>query len=253
MTEPRSLTYWRLGPDGGPVVLLLHPWFGCAAFWDDVLPALQGCRVLVPDLYSPARGTWHAMANPQGLSEAVTAVLDAEDADTCRVAGNSMGGILAQMIAIAEPARVSHLVLIGTGARSHGLKSAFRERLDRWLRTREPGTLEQLTRGLVAPRAAGSPAIDACVARLARVNPDYLAAIPTSTMNTDLRPGLTRVTARTLVGRGGLDSIRTRAHAEELAASIPDARAVEIPRAGHSPMVDSAARMRLLLREHFEL
>jgi pimeloyl-ACP methyl ester carboxylesterase len=248
-----NLDYSRFGHPSQPAVLLLHPWFGCAGFWEPVLPVLAGCMVVVPDLYSPARGEWRAVANPESLATSLVAVLDAEGVSSCRVVGNSMGGILAQLLATREPRRFSHLVLIGTGARSGRLRSGFRTLLERWLHGRSPSDLAALTRGLVAPRCATDPIVEACVAKLAAVDPDYVAAIPSATLAVDLRSRLGAVTARTLVVRGQLDAIRTRVHARELAAAIPDARAVEIAGAGHSPMVDSTPQLNRILARFLEL
>jgi pimeloyl-ACP methyl ester carboxylesterase len=66
-------------------------------------------------------------------------------------------------------------------------------------------------------------------------------------MGLDLRPLLGAIEAPTLVVRGEQDSIRTRDHADELTAGIRGARMVEIPGAGHSPMVDSTASFNRIL------
>jgi 3-oxoadipate enol-lactonase len=244
---PTRLTYRRFGPATGPIVLLLHPWFGCWRFWEPVLPALTRFRCLVPDLYSPADGPWTAVGHPEGLARGLVALLDAEQAGSCAIAGNSMGGILGQLLAAAAPTRVRKLVLVGTGARSSGLHGAFQARLAAWLESLDPVALTELTRGLVAPRAARHPIVEACIAHLADVDPRYLAEIPTTTMGLDLRTRIGAVTAQTLVIRGELDAIRTRAHAQELARAIRGARLVEMAAAGHSPMIDSTAQFNRLL------
>jgi 3-oxoadipate enol-lactonase len=229
------------GPPGGRPVLLLHPWFGCARFWEPALPALDGARWLAADLYSPARGDWAGVAAPGPLAEAVADLLDGP-AD---VVGCSMGGILAMLLAAGRPELVRRLVVVGTGATSVGLHSAFAE----WLAAPGPAGLEPLTRGLVASRAARHPLVDACVAELAAVDPAYVAAVPRATLGLDLRPRLARIAAPALVVRGELDAIRTAAHVRELAAGIPGARAVELPGAGHAPMVDSPALFNRMLRD----
>jgi 3-oxoadipate enol-lactonase len=241
------LAYTVDGSRRGRPVVLLHPWFGCAAFWDPVRPVLTGCRVITFDLYSPAAGDWAAMAAPEAMASAVGDVLRREADRPAVVIGNSMGGILAQLVAVAWPALVERLVLVGTGARSAGLQSEFAARLAAWLAAPDPRVLPDFTRGLVAPRAAGHPAVLACVERVATLDPAYLAAVPRAAQRLDLRAGLGGVRAPALVIRGELDIIRTRAHADELAASIPGARALEIAGAGHSPMVDSTDEFNRLL------
>lgn len=233
------------GPPGGRPVLLLHPWFGCARFWEPALPALEGACWLAADLYSPARGDWASLAAPGPLAAAAADLLDGPT----DVVGNSMGGILALLLAADRPELVRRLVVIGSGATSAGLHSAFADRLAAWLAAPDPAGLEPLTRGLVAPHAARHPLVDACVAELAAVDPAYVAAVPRATLGLDLRPRLARIAAPALIVRGELDAIRTDSHARELAEGIPGARAVEIPGAGHSPMVDSPAAFNRLLAE----
>jgi 3-oxoadipate enol-lactonase len=241
------MTYQRLGLPAGAPVLLIHPWFGCPRFWKPVLPSLSMSRCLLIDLYSPALGPWTEIANARSLADGLLAVLDAEHIDAATVIGNSMGGILAQLLAAEHPARVDRLVLIGTGATSAGLNSRFAGQLAVWLEKRDRAGLEALTRSLVAPRAAQEPIVDACVKAVQAVDPDYLAAIPRATLGLDLRPILGAITAPTLVVRGALDAIRTQAHAEELSHGIRKARSVELDGAGHSPMVDSSRAFNRIL------
>jgi 3-oxoadipate enol-lactonase len=243
------LGYTVDGPKAGRPLLLLHPWFGCAAFFDPVRPVVTDNRVIAVDLYSPAVGDWRELAAPEPLAAAVVEVLEQETDRPAVVIGNSMGGILAQLVALTRPDLVEKLIIVGTGARNTGLHSKFSERLAAWLAKPDSAQLPAFTRGLVVPRAAGHWAVAACVERLARVDPDYIAAVPRATLGLDLRSRLAGVTAPTLVIRGELDTIRTREHAEELAASIPGARAVEIRGAGHSPMVDSTDEFNALAAE----
>jgi 3-oxoadipate enol-lactonase len=242
------LSYQRMGTAGGAPVLLVHPWFGCSRFWEPVLPCLSTRTCIVIDLYSPALQPWTEIANAHSLATGLLGVLDEEGAKAAVVIGNSMGGILGQLLAAQHPDRVDKLVLIGTGAAGSGLNSDFANRLTTWLEKKDSTGLEELTRGLVAPGAAHDHLVDSCVRAVAAVDSDYIAAVPRATLGLDLRPMLGAITASTLVVRGELDGIRTRAHAEELANGIRGARSVEIRGAGHSPMVDSTdAFNRLLL------
>ena len=86
------------------------------------------------DLYSlGASENWRGFASPEGLARAVAAMLDALRIDRCNPIGNSMGGIAAQCLAAAQPARIEKLVLLGTGARTIGVKPEFRQALDAWI------------------------------------------------------------------------------------------------------------------------
>jgi 2-hydroxymuconate-semialdehyde hydrolase len=110
------------GDSGGalPPVLLLHgsgPGVSATANWRAVVPALSaGRRVIAPDqlgfggtatgeprTYGRAAWTKHALA-----------LLDTLGVDTVDVIGNSMGGAIALSMAVARPAAVRRIVLMGT-------------------------------------------------------------------------------------------------------------------------------------------
>jgi pimeloyl-ACP methyl ester carboxylesterase len=124
------LVFHRRAPlTGGPVepVVLLHPWFGSWPFWQRTVEALPEFETLSVDLYSlGASDDWQRFAGPQGLARAVGAMLDALRIERCIVVGNSMGGIAAQALAATRGDQISKLVLVGTGARTVGVKPEFR-------------------------------------------------------------------------------------------------------------------------------
>lgn len=237
---PTALRYHRYGAPGPDLPLvLLHPWFGCDAFWDDTVKAFAGRTCLVPDMYSIGDGNWAQFVGPDGLAAAVTRMLDAEEVVTCDLAGNSMGGIVSQMIASAAPTRVERLVLIGTGATAADLDPAYRASIDEWLRGDVDGSL---TAAFVRRLLASDPPRDRMidfVSRVVRGNPEFIGATLTSALGMDLRPRLSRITARTLIVRGSLDAGRTAEHVRALRDGIASSATIEIAGAGHSPMVDS--------------
>lgn len=108
------------GPGGQPPLLLLHgsgPGVTGTANWRAVVPALSADRrVIAPDqlgfggtatgeqrTYGRAAWTGHALA-----------LLDALGLDTVDVIGNSMGGAIALSLAVARPAAVRRIVLMGS-------------------------------------------------------------------------------------------------------------------------------------------
>jgi 2-hydroxymuconate-semialdehyde hydrolase len=109
-------------PEGasGPPLLLLHgsgPGVTAAANWRPVIPALSAHRrVLAPDqlgfggtatgeqrIYGRAAWTEHALA-----------LLDTLGAGVVDIIGNSMGGAIALSVAVARPAAVRRIVLMGS-------------------------------------------------------------------------------------------------------------------------------------------
>jgi pimeloyl-ACP methyl ester carboxylesterase len=221
-------------------VILLHPWFGCWQFWRQTVEDLPELETYSVDLYSLGAGPdWQRFAGPQGLAEAVGAMLDGLRIERCSVVGNSMGGIAAQALAAARGHQIGRLVLVGTGARTTGLKSEFREAVDQWIAGGpDPALTERLVDALIARRPAAEE-FDQFVGMVVNANKAFMGAVLNSAFALDLRPELPRITAATLIIRGKFDAARTRTHVEELLAGIPNSTALEIPDAGHSPQVDS--------------
>ncbi|MEU6105109.1 alpha/beta fold hydrolase [Streptomyces flaveolus] len=65
--------------------------------------------------------------------------MDAEGLDRVDVVGNSVGGIVAQVVASTVPERVRRLVLVGTGASTQGALPGFAQAVDRWIDTGRDG------------------------------------------------------------------------------------------------------------------
>jgi len=228
-----------IGRQAAPVVLL-HPWFGCWQFWRRTVDALPEIETFAVDLYSlGASEGWRRFASPEGLAQAVGRLIDALRIDGCSVVGNSMGGIAAQALAAARGDRIGKLVLVGTGARTVGVKPDFRRALDEWIAGGpDRDFTERLVDALVARRPEAEE-FEVFVDTVMGANKAFMGAVLNRAFELDLRPVLPRITASTLVIRGEHDAARTRTNVEELLAGIPKSTALEIPDAGHSPQVDS--------------
>lgn len=103
------------GPEGGPVVVLLHGWPQHWWMWRHVLGPLAaaGARVVAPD----HRGYGWSEATADGYSTAeraidALAVLDALGVGTFRLAGHDWGGAAAVAIALGRPERVERLTVM---------------------------------------------------------------------------------------------------------------------------------------------
>src|SRR6202453_4186870 len=106
------------GP-AAPPVLLLHgsgPGVTGLANWRPVIPALSADRrVIAPDQLGfggTASGDPRTYGRAAWTDHALT-LLDTLDAGTVDIIGNSMGGAIALSIAVARPAAVRRIVLMG--------------------------------------------------------------------------------------------------------------------------------------------
>ena len=236
--------------DDGVPVLLLHPWFGCRAFWDPTCDLL-GAAAYAVDWYSVGEGDWTPWASPEGLARATITLLDVLGHERVDVVGNSVGGIVAQLLAARHGNRVRRLVLVGTGASLHGRPTRFGRLVSAWL----DGSVDRetlapaLVDALVAAPIRGY-ARSTYIEAVLDADPDFVSAVLLAARSLDLRPELGSITAPTLVIRGEYDTARTREHVAELLAGLPHASAVEMPGCGHAPMIEQPEAFADLVRHH---
>jgi pimeloyl-ACP methyl ester carboxylesterase len=228
--------------DGHPLVFL-HGLGGCWRDWEPQLDALSDrfrCVVIEHRGHGRSEVT---------TGRYTTGLFAADAAEVCRqlgidhayVVGLSMGGMIAQALALAEPQLVDALVLCDTGA---------------WLTTRASEALAEMARGV---RDDGFP--DAREPDLARAalawsrytlehqphvarnnlreaggtDPDAWARGAQAIIDHDTRADLHRITVPTLLVWGAEDDLipHGRQTSDPLLEGLPDARLVVIPDAGH--------------------
>ena len=102
------------GPAHGPVIVCVHGLGGSAVNWSAIAPSLTGrYRVLAPDLAG------HGLTRSAGRGTAVAAnrallhrFIEAVAASPVILMGNSMGGMISLLEAIAAPRAVAGLILL---------------------------------------------------------------------------------------------------------------------------------------------
>lgn len=107
----------RGGPDGGPVVLLLHGFPENGGMWDGVVPVLHaaGLRTVAPDQrgYSPgARPADVADYSMRHLVADAVGLLDALELGPVHVLGHDWGAAVGWHLAARHPDRVSTLTAV---------------------------------------------------------------------------------------------------------------------------------------------
>jgi 3-oxoadipate enol-lactonase len=173
------------------------------------------------------------------MADDVVAVLDAAGIRRAHVMGASLGGMVAQELAIAHPERVDGLILACTAP---GWPFAYPM----------PAASVRLlaaTTGLTAEAALRRHSENALSARTVRDHPELVSLIEiqrsrpadTAALSAQAAAGARyagrlrqrRIRARTLVLQGGADAVVDPRNARLLAGSIPGAEAVIFPELGH--------------------
>ncbi|MFZ4516015.1 MAG: alpha/beta fold hydrolase [Acidimicrobiia bacterium] len=178
------------------------------------------------------------------LARDVLDVMDAEEIAQAHIMGASMGGVIAQIIAIVAPDRVSSLVLACTACRHHEWR---RELFAHWSQLVRERGMQAMTESelewLIGPRLRRRFGIwiNLLARMLLQTDPevfvaqiDALLALPD-----DTRLGLASVTTPALIVTGSQDTLTPVADAEELAEMMPTARLTVVSRAAHGLMVET--------------
>lgn len=118
--EGAVLTYDDEGPHDGEGVplVLVHGWTADRHRWDHQIAHFSPKRrVIRLDLRGHGESTGAGVRAVDDLARDVLALLDHLDVDRCVLVGHSMGGMIAQTVALARPQLVERLVLVGSISR----------------------------------------------------------------------------------------------------------------------------------------
>ncbi len=108
------------GPEDAPTIVLIHGWsLDGEMTFHRIIPELSTrFRLVIPDLRNHGRSDWiRSGFSVDDLAGDVAGVLDAVGVRQATVVGYSLGGMVAQVLAVAHPRFVRRLVLAGTAAR----------------------------------------------------------------------------------------------------------------------------------------
>ncbi len=224
----------------GPVLPLFSDRFDCITY--DNRAAGRSSTPLLPT------------SMPELASDAVR-VLDALGVDAAHVHGVSMGGMIAQEMALRFPDRVRSLVLQGTTAGGPRSTGPAAETLLALVAQRVPLSRERKIRMLTHQLFSDAYATahpDEVLDHLRRLGADRagvrgaLQHLTASTVH-DTVSRLRSVQAPTLVLHGGLDRMVSEANARLLAERIPRARLAVVDGAGHLPLLEQPLPVRTLI------
>jgi len=240
-----ALTYVDFGPRDAPVVVLIHGYTSNARGWVPVLPYLDPSRrYLIPDLRGHGQSSKpDCCYDRTTFAYDIRLLLDALHIDRADVYGASFGSLVAQAFAQNWPDRTRRLVLqSSTGGPLAGCDS-------------QPGgesllSFRDAILALHDPIDPESPFMIAWYASTAPVDAEFLrrqrrdaAAIPARVWLAildqgltlqDLRAGLSRIQAPTLLIWGARDNIFGARDRCSLRAALPKAEVKIFENLGHN-------------------
>ncbi|MEX0847588.1 MAG: alpha/beta fold hydrolase [Ilumatobacteraceae bacterium] len=188
------------------------------------------------------------------MADDAISVLDAVGSDRAHVVGASMGGAIAQIVALKHPDRMLSLTLACTACRNHPWRE---ELLTSWAtRASELGMgamTREAARWVIGPRSFRRllPAFG-WLGPLAMGRPTHaFVAQVRAILATDeaMADQLSSITVPALVMVGNQDILTPRGDSEEIADRLPNAELVVISGAAHGFMVEHATTFNRVLLE----
>lgn len=220
-----------------PILCLLHCFGSNHGFWDLQLPYFPGCSLLRPD----ARGHGQS-SQPAGpysiaqMAEDVIALLDHLGLSQIHIAGASMGGMVAQHLAIYHPNRISSVMLVtttfeypdeqrerwkalGLAVQRDGIASVQDVLMERWFAP--------------ASREENRPGYQFMANVFSQFHPDSFAFAAEAVRLVDFGAQLNRISQPTLVIASEHDPGVIPERSRQLADSIANSQLIWTPHAHH--------------------
>jgi pimeloyl-ACP methyl ester carboxylesterase len=234
--EPVSVSFTETG--AGRPVLLLHGGGGpqTVAAFAQLLAERTGTRVITP-AHPGFAGTTRpdTLRTVPQLAQLYLGLLDQLDLTDVIVVGNSLGGWIAQELALAGSPRISDIVLVdAVGIEVPELPVVDFFALDF-------PTLARLSYHDPERFRIDPTALSASQREIVAANREALAVYGgrPSTTDPSLLGRLAGADLRTLVVWGDADQIVDPGYGHAIAAAIPEAEFVLLPRTGHLPQLES--------------
>ncbi len=221
------------GQPDRPVLLLSNSIATDLHMWDGAVPALaEHFRVLRYD--ARGHGASDAPAGPYSLDRLgrdAVELLDALGLQRVHVLGLSLGGFVAQWLAIHEPERVERLVLSNTAAYL-GPPQQWEPLIAELLAAPDMRATAEMFLGNWFPAhmlEEGNEVVEGFRRTLLATPREGVAGSWAAVRDGDLRRTATLIRNPTLVIAGEHDTVTSAAHGKELAAAIPGARYTVLP------------------------
>ena len=250
-----TYAYRRFGTEGGVPVLFLQHFRGSVDSWDPAL--VDGIArvhdVILLDNLGVAGSSGASPTTVEGMASAAAEFVRALGLSRVDVFGFSLGGFVAQALALAEPDLVRRLVLAGTGPKgAQGMDRWTPDVIERLVTNDTPGA-DDVLYVFYAPTETSQTAGGASLGRIfsrqegrdAEVSLEtrdaqYQAILAWGVQDWSALQQLTKLTQPTLVVQGDNDIMVPTKASYTLAGLIPNAELVIYPDASHGAIFQFA-------------
>ena len=233
-----QLAYDRRGK--GPALVLLHGFPLDHHLWEEVVPLLDDTfDVITPDLRGFGESTiGDSQPGMDDYASDIAELLDQLEIAKAAIVGHSMGGYVALAFARLYPERVSGLGLVS----SQVLADAPERKEGRY---KSAADVEANGIGSVvesmAPKFTSDERLQGYARTAMQQQPAsaYISALKAMAERVDSTPFLSSFDFPVVVIHGDSDSLIPIDRAREVKSALPQAHLVEVPGAGHMPMMEA--------------
>lgn len=239
--EEEGFKYVETGGDGTPL-MLLHGLFGALSNFEDLTSHFsKKHNVAIPLL--PIYELPILQVSVSGLVDFVAQFVEHKGYDKVHVLGNSLGGHVGLLYAIAHPERIASVTLTGSsGLYESAFGSAFPKRGDyEYIREKTAATFYD-------PAVASKELVDEVFGIVNdRGKAIRVVATAKSAVRHNLGDKLHKITAPTLLIWGKQDIVTPAFVGEKFHELIKDSRLHLLDECGHAPMMEKPAIFNVLL------
>ncbi|KPL76221.1 alpha/beta fold hydrolase [Levilinea saccharolytica] len=223
----------------GTALMLVHGFPLNHTIWNETAALLEDqARVILPDLPGHGQSPVVEPVSMDSMADGLAAILDALGIEKVVLAGQSMGGYVCLAFARRYPQRLAGLGLVCTQAAADSPEKR-QARLAQAEQTLAEGS--QRVAESMAAVLTNRPEMAEGLKHLMSTTPaaGMAAAMRAMAERTEMSAFLPQISVPALVIAGLADAIIPVERAREMAASLPDARLVELEGVGHSPMMEA--------------
>ena len=247
-TPAGRLRYAERGADGDAIILV-HGFGGDLDNWLFNIDALAASgHVFALDL--PGHGQSVKTAGGLGdLVDTLEAFLDVVGVGPAHLVGHSMGGAVSAMLALRQPGKVKSLTLVDSAGLGEEINAAY---IDGFVAAESRREMKPVVEHLFADRSLVSRQLIDDLMKYKRL--DGVDAALRAITKSAFAGGRQSTVLGEQIGKSGIPVLVIWGKEDAIipasqATSVPGAKVVIIPDAGHMPQMEAAGKVNVLIRE----
>jgi pimeloyl-ACP methyl ester carboxylesterase len=220
-------------PDSAqPVIVLIHGAAGTRLDWSAELRRLPNAGVIAVDLPGHGKSPLPGRTHIADYAADIVALLDTLNIPQAIMVGHSMGGAIAQALALDYPARVKGIALIATGA-----KIPIHPDILNYAVSDQP-RVAQLITAWSWVSGADAASLQNSTAAILQIAPEVMHGDFVACAGFDARPRLNEIHVPTLVVGAAHDQMLPPKFSQFLHDNIPNSTLIMVENAGHKLILE---------------